>query len=71
MLVAIIAFMVRHVPGINALIKKNGADAAVALVSLATAPLTPFFSAEVLLVVVLVRRTAARSAGTPRRQPAA
>ena len=49
---------------------KNGVNATVALVSLASAPLTPFLSAVVLLTIVLIRRTAARSAGTPNPQPA-
>ena len=56
--------------GIWALAKKNGADAAIALVSLAVAPLTPFLSAGVLLVSPVIRRTVARSAGTPDLQPA-
>lgn len=53
-----------------ALLKRNGVNAAAALVSLASAPLTPFLSAGVLLTTVLIRRTAARSAGTPNPRPA-
>ncbi|MGW6935871.1 hypothetical protein ACWGE0_37850 [Lentzea sp. NPDC054927] len=49
---------------------KNGVNVAVALVSLASAPLTPFLSAGVLLATALIRRTAAGSAGTPDRRPA-
>lgn len=56
--------------GIWALVKKDGVNGAVALVALASAPLTPFLSAAVLVVASLIRRTAERSAGTPNRQPA-
>lgn len=56
--------------GIWALVKKNGVNGAVALVALASAPLTPFLSAGVLVTAAVVTRTAARSAGTPNRQPA-
>ncbi|NGY65675.1 hypothetical protein G7043_42985 [Lentzea sp. NEAU-D13] len=56
--------------GIRAVATKNGVNAAAALVSLASAPLTPFLSAGVLLTTVLIRRTAARSAGTPNPRPA-
>ncbi|WP_330274047.1 hypothetical protein OG205_46240 [Lentzea sp. NBC_00516] len=69
-LVLIIALAIALGLGIRAVATKNGSDAAVALVSLATATLTPFLSAGVLLAYVVIRRTAARSAGTSNLQPA-
>lgn len=70
LIVTIVAIALTLALGVWALAKKNGVDAAVALVALASAPLTPFLSAGVLLVASLIRRTAGRSAGTPSPQPA-
>lgn len=70
LIVTILAIAATLALGIRALTKKNGVDGTVALIALATAPLTPFLTAGVLLAYSLIRRTAAGSAGTPRRQPA-
>ncbi len=52
----IVATLVALGLGIWALAKKDGVNGAVALVVMASAPLTPFLSAGVLLVVSLVKR---------------
>ncbi|MGW6445016.1 hypothetical protein [Lentzea sp. NPDC055074] len=70
LLVTLISIVAALGLGIWALVKKNGANAAIALVALAVAPLTPFLGAGVLLVSPVIRRTAGRSAGTPGLQPA-
>lgn len=70
LMVTIVAITVALALGIWALAKKNGVNAAVALVALASATVTPFLAAGVLLAASLIRRTAERSAGTPRRRPA-
>lgn len=66
----LITIAVTLVLTIQAVPTRNGVNAAAVLVSLASAPLTPFLSAGVLVTTALVRRTAARSAGTPNPQPA-
>ncbi len=50
LMVTIVAITVALGLGIWALVKKNGVDAAVALVALASATVTPFLSAGVLLI---------------------
>lgn len=50
LMVTIVAIMVTLALGIWALAKKNGVNAAVALVALASATVTPFLSAAVLLI---------------------
>lgn len=62
LMVTIVTITVTLALGIWALAKKNGVNATVALVALASAPLTPFLSAGVLLASPLIRRTAERSA---------
>ncbi|GAA3660086.1 hypothetical protein GCM10022267_52870 [Lentzea roselyniae] len=56
LLVTIIAITVTLGLGIWAWVKKNGVDGAVALVSLASAALTPFLSAGVLLVASAIKQ---------------
>lgn len=68
--VTIVAIAATLALGTWALTKKNGLNGTVALVALATAPLTPFLTAGVLLAYSLIRRTAEGWAGTPSRRPA-
>ncbi|MEV6243468.1 hypothetical protein [Lentzea sp. NPDC051838] len=58
LLVTIIAIVVTLALAVWALVKKDGVNGAVALVALASASLTPFLSAGVLLAASLVQRRA-------------
>ncbi|KOV78557.1 hypothetical protein [Nocardia sp. NRRL S-836] len=69
LVVTIVAIAVGLALGIWAYLSKNGLNGAIAVVALAVAPLTPLFTAGVLLAAPVLRR-AARWGGTPTRSPA-